>query len=249
MIYSFGYFLLVTSPLFFFSSFDETSSIGLQLKNLALRTKFKVNMKKSMQKTTAAAVDTMGEQKNTGQYSSSMVWGANPMIPSMKIPLPPTLPPPPAILPPPPAYWGNNTNTNPMFKGTLPPPPPPPVSAAAAATSPKQHSNKAQSRWKKILRQNFFSMPNEIHIEIKKIEMMEMVPTTLKKTEQTKTKVLLFCTSEYEAIDIDEISMIQGDTIILIKHEDENWSNGKNQRTGEIGLFPREYVERLIPKV
>jgi hypothetical protein len=200
-------------------------------------------MKKSMQKTTKAAVDTMGEQKNTGQYSSSMVWGANPMIPSMKIPLPPTLPPPPAILPPPPAYWGNNTNTNPMFKGTLPPPPPPPVSAAAAATSPK-HSNKAQSRWKKILRQNFFSMPNEIHIEIEKIEMMEMIPT-LKKTEQTKTKVLLFCTSEYEAVDIDEISMIQGDTIILIKHEDENWSNGKNQRTGEIGLFPREYVERL----
>ena len=87
--------------------------------------------------------------------------------------------------------------------------------------------------------------PNEIHIEIEQFEMMEMIPT-LKKAEPTKTKVMLFCTSEYEAVDIDEISMIQGDTIIFIKHEDENWSNGKNQRTGEIGLFPREYVERLI---
>ena len=49
----------------------------------------------------------------------------------------------------------HNTNTNPMFKSTMPPPPPPPFrSAAAAAASSDKHSNKARSRWKKIFRQN-----------------------------------------------------------------------------------------------
>ena len=103
--------------------------------------------------TTATTVDTMGEQKNTGK---EMVWGANPMMNSIKIPLPPQLPPPPSLLPPPPSYWGNNTNTNPMFKSTMPPPPPPPFrsAAAAAASTSNKHSNKARSRWKKIFRQN-----------------------------------------------------------------------------------------------
>ena len=91
--------------------------------------------------------------------------------------------------------------------------------------------------------------PNEIEIEIEKFEVMEMIPTLKKTKVLSKHKnesPAVLCTSDYEAADISEISMIKGDKITVVKHEDENWSKGKNQRTGELGLFPREYVERFL---
>ena len=87
--------------------------------------------------------------------------------------------------------------------------------------------------WKKA--KYFFSGEDDLEeAETKVVEML---------SNPMKSKELVLCTVDYEAANIDEISIIEGDKIIVYKHEDENWSRGKNQRTGEIGQFPREYVE------
>ena len=58
---------------------------------------------------------------------------------------------------------------------------------------------------------------------------------------KVKMKVLLSMYN-YEAADEDEISMNEGDEIIFYEHIDDNWSKGKNRRTGKTGTFPRAYV-------
>ena len=49
---------------------------------------------------------------------------------------------------------------------------------------------------------------------------------------------------DYAAAESDELSMKAGDKIELIKTVDMDWSQGKNTRTGETGLFPNSYVKK-----
>jgi len=48
---------------------------------------------------------------------------------------------------------------------------------------------------------------------------------------------------DYVAAEGDELEMKAGDKIIVLEAVDGDWGKGKNDRTGEIGLYPMNYVE------
>ena len=50
---------------------------------------------------------------------------------------------------------------------------------------------------------------------------------------------------DYNAADNDEISFVEGDIIIDGVSIDEGWMEGTNQRTGEFGMLPANYVEEI----
>ena len=55
---------------------------------------------------------------------------------------------------------------------------------------------------------------------------------------------------DYIAAEDDEISMKTGDVIEFLAPNNEEWSEGKNTRTGQVGLFPVVYmVPRYIGTV
>ena len=43
----------------------------------------------------------------------------------------------------------------------------------------------------------------------------------------------------------NEIALAEGDQIVDIEFASEDWWSGTNARTGAMGLFPANYVERL----
>ena len=43
----------------------------------------------------------------------------------------------------------------------------------------------------------------------------------------------------------NEITLAEGDQIVDIEFASEDWWSGTNARTGAMGLFPANYVERL----
>ncbi|KIM19481.1 hypothetical protein M408DRAFT_55620, partial [Serendipita vermifera MAFF 305830] len=47
---------------------------------------------------------------------------------------------------------------------------------------------------------------------------------------------------DYQATEANEIGFVEGECITDIEFVDADWWHGKNQQ-GEIGLFPRSYVE------
>eukprot|EP00118_Oscarella_pearsei_P007390 m.35945 g.35945 ORF g.35945 m.35945 type:complete len:264 (+) comp32188_c0_seq8:1968-2759(+) len=49
----------------------------------------------------------------------------------------------------------------------------------------------------------------------------------------------------YEARSAEEVSLEENDTIVDAEAVDDIWFRGRNQRTGQAGLIPLEYVERL----
>ncbi|OVF10109.1 putative actin-binding protein [Clavispora lusitaniae] len=48
---------------------------------------------------------------------------------------------------------------------------------------------------------------------------------------------------DYEKDEDNEISFAEGDLIVEIEFVDEDWWSGKNSKTGEVGLFPANYVK------
>ena len=50
---------------------------------------------------------------------------------------------------------------------------------------------------------------------------------------------------DYEMDEDNEITLAEGDQIVDIEFASEDWWSGTNARTGAMGLFPANYVERL----
>ena len=50
---------------------------------------------------------------------------------------------------------------------------------------------------------------------------------------------------DYDAQDDDEIGFIEGDIIINCQAIDEGWMFGTCRRTGQRGMLPANYVERI----
>ncbi|CAB3979361.1 LIM and SH3 domain 1-like [Paramuricea clavata] len=50
---------------------------------------------------------------------------------------------------------------------------------------------------------------------------------------------------DYNAADEDEISINEGDIIIDANIIDSGWMEGRNQRTGQFGMLPSNYVEEI----
>jgi hypothetical protein len=50
---------------------------------------------------------------------------------------------------------------------------------------------------------------------------------------------------DYTAADDDEVSFMDGDIIVNTEVIDEGWMTGTVQRTGETGMLPSNYVERM----
>lgn len=50
---------------------------------------------------------------------------------------------------------------------------------------------------------------------------------------------------DYVAQDSDEVSFMDGDTIINCNPIDDGWMTGTVQRTGQSGMLPANYVEPL----
>lgn len=46
----------------------------------------------------------------------------------------------------------------------------------------------------------------------------------------------------YTAADADEVSLQEGDLILNVEQIDEGWMFGCNQRTGQRGMLPANYV-------
>ena len=59
-----------------------------------------------------------------------------------------------------------------------------------------------------------------------------------------QARPLLFKTAafDYEAAEEGELEMKAGDKIVILEAMDENWGKGKNERTGQVGLYPIDYV-------
>ncbi|KAK7474817.1 hypothetical protein BaRGS_00031705 [Batillaria attramentaria] len=50
---------------------------------------------------------------------------------------------------------------------------------------------------------------------------------------------------DYTAADSDEVSFIDGDVIIECQPVDAGWMTGRVERTGQYGMLPSNYVERI----
>jgi hypothetical protein len=50
---------------------------------------------------------------------------------------------------------------------------------------------------------------------------------------------------DYTAADEDEISINEGDIIVDANIIDSGWMEGRNQRTGQFGMLPSNYVEEI----
>ena len=48
---------------------------------------------------------------------------------------------------------------------------------------------------------------------------------------------------DYVAAEGDELNMSAGDKITILEAVDDDWGKGENQRTGEVGMYPMNYVE------
>lgn len=48
---------------------------------------------------------------------------------------------------------------------------------------------------------------------------------------------------EYDAQNEDELTLIEGDVIMVTERCDDGWFVGTSQRTGSYGIFPGNYVE------
>lgn len=48
---------------------------------------------------------------------------------------------------------------------------------------------------------------------------------------------------DYEALDDDEVSFMDGDLIINVSSVEGGWMTGEVQRTGQVGMLPANYVQ------
>lgn len=64
--------------------------------------------------------------------------------------------------------------------------------------------------------------------------------TSTEPNAETATAIAEY---EYEKEEDNEISFAEGDLIVEIDFVDEDWWSGKHSKTGEVGLFPANYVK------
>jgi hypothetical protein len=50
---------------------------------------------------------------------------------------------------------------------------------------------------------------------------------------------------DYTATDSDEVSFVEGDIIIDSNIIDDGWMEGRVERTGQYGMLPSNYVEKV----
>ena len=50
---------------------------------------------------------------------------------------------------------------------------------------------------------------------------------------------------DYNAADDDEVSFVENDLIIEVTVIDEGWMEGRVERTGQYGMLPSNYVEKI----
>jgi len=50
---------------------------------------------------------------------------------------------------------------------------------------------------------------------------------------------------DYTAADDDEVSFVEGDIITDGVQIDEGWMEGRVERTGQYGMLPSNYVEKI----
>jgi len=50
---------------------------------------------------------------------------------------------------------------------------------------------------------------------------------------------------DYTAADDDEVSFVEGDIIIDANTIDDGWMEGRVERTGQFGMIPANYVEKV----
>ena len=50
---------------------------------------------------------------------------------------------------------------------------------------------------------------------------------------------------DYNAADDDEVSFMEGDMITEATIIDEGWMEGRVERTGQYGMLPSNYVEKI----
>ena len=68
--------------------------------------------------------------------------------------------------------------------------------------------------------------------------------TTLDPSNTTPTERYR-CVTKYPANSRFELSMNVGDIVILQKKRDNGWYKGELARTGQVGLFPANFVELI----
>eukprot|EP00043_Microstomoeca_roanoka_P006579 m.64030 g.64030 ORF g.64030 m.64030 type:complete len:445 (-) comp13474_c2_seq2:59-1393(-) len=49
---------------------------------------------------------------------------------------------------------------------------------------------------------------------------------------------------DYDAADADEVSFKEGDVFVSVQIVDDGWATGTNERTGESGMLPSNYIEQ-----
>jgi len=50
---------------------------------------------------------------------------------------------------------------------------------------------------------------------------------------------------DYDAADDDEVSFLEGDTIVNVQPVDDGWVMGVVQSTGNSGMIPSNYIEAM----
>ena len=50
---------------------------------------------------------------------------------------------------------------------------------------------------------------------------------------------------DYDAADDDEVSFMEGDIISEVTVIDDGWMEGRIERTGQYGMLPSNYVEKV----
>ncbi|XP_008312207.1 LIM and SH3 domain protein 1-like [Cynoglossus semilaevis] len=77
------------------------------------------------------------------------------------------------------------------------------------------------------------------HLEVFRPPAGQMHPATVAPSGGGKRYQALY---SYTAAEADEVSLIEGDLILDVEQIDEGWMFGCNQRTGQRGMLPANYV-------
>ena len=57
------------------------------------------------------------------------------------------------------------------------------------------------------------------------------------------TNPLVVVNFAYKATQADELSLAVGDIIETLEEIEDGWNRGKNTKTGEVGMYPTNFVE------
>ena len=73
-------------------------------------------------------------------------------------------------------------------------------------------------------------------------EETQAAPALPSRSEQKPESKTATAEYDYEKDEDNEIGFSEGDLIVEIEFVDDDWWQGKHSKTGEVGLFPANYV-------